>query len=66
MHGYYQHQHLMIGKNKEGVYVLGVPGFYGEKNMAEMFGFPEFRKAKAEQKMGTEEQTFGYWCKNLE
>ena len=66
MHGYYQHQHLMIGKNKEGVYVLGVPGFYGEKNMAEMFGFPEFRKAKAEQRMGTEEQTFGYWCKNLE
>ena len=66
MHGYYQHQHLMIGKNKEGVYVLGVPGCYGEKNMAEMFGFPEFRKAKAEQRMGTEEQTFGYWCKNLE
>lgn len=66
MHGYYQHQHLLIGKSKEGGYILGIPGFYGEKNMAEMFGFPEFRKAKAEQKMGTEEQTFGYWCKNLE
>ena len=65
MHGYYQHQHLMIGKNKEGVYVLGVPGFYGEKNMAEMFGFPEFRRAKAEQTSEIKEQTFGYWCKNL-
>ena len=34
MHGYYQHQHLMIGKGKEGGYILGIPGFYGEKNMA--------------------------------
>jgi morphogenetic protein associated with SpoVID len=48
MHGYYQHQHLMIGKSKEGGYILGIPGFYGEKNMAEMFGFPEFRRVKAE------------------
>ena len=27
MHGYYQHQHLMIGKGKEGGYILGIPGF---------------------------------------
>ena len=66
MHGYYQHQHLMIGKSKEGGYILGIPGFYGEKNMAEMFGFPEFRKAKADQTSEIKEQTFGYWCKNLE
>ena len=65
MHGYYQHQHLMIGKGKEGGYILGIPGFYGEKNMAEMFGFPEFRRAKAERTSETKEQTFGYWCKNL-
>ena len=65
MHGYYQHQHLMIGKSKEGGYILGIPGFYGEKNMAEMFGFPEFRKAKADQTSKIKEQTFGYWCKNL-
>ena len=65
MHGYYQHQHLMIGKSKEGGYILGIPGFYGEKNMAEMFGFPEFRRAKAEQTSEIKEQTFGYWCKNL-
>lgn len=65
MHGYYQHQHLMIGKSKEGGYVLGIPGFYGEKNMAEMFGFPEFRRAKAERTSEIKEQTFGYWCKNL-
>ena len=65
MHGYYQHQHLLIGKSKEGGYVLGIPGFYGEKNMAEMFGFPEFRRAKAEQTSEIKEQTFGYWCKNL-
>ena len=32
MHGYYQHQHLMIGKGKEGGYILGIPGFYGEKH----------------------------------
>lgn len=65
MHGYYQHQHLMIGKGKEGGYILGIPGFYGEKNMAEMFGFPEFRRAKAEHTSEIKEQTFGYWCKNL-
>lgn len=65
MHGFYQHQHLMIGKNREGGYVLGVPGFYGEKNMAEMFGFPEFRKARAERRPEITEQTFGYWCKDL-
>ncbi len=66
MHGYYQHQHLLIGKSKEGGYILGIPGFYGEKNMAEMFGFPEFRRAKADQTSEIKEQTFGYWCKNLE
>lgn len=66
MHGYYRHQHLMIGKSKEGGYILGIPGFYGEKNMAEMFGFPEFRRAKAERTSEIKEQTFGYWCKNLE
>lgn len=66
MHGYYRHQHLMIGKSKEGGYILGIPGFYGEKNMAEMFGFPEFCKAKADQTSEIKEQTFGYWCKNLE
>lgn len=65
MHGYYQHQHLMIGKGKEGGYILGIPGFYGEKNMAEMFGFPEFRRVKAERTSEIKEQTFGYWCKNL-
>lgn len=65
MHGYYQHQHLMIGKGKEGGYILGIPGFYGEKNMAEMFGFPEFRRAKTERTSEIKEQTFGYWCKNL-
>lgn len=66
MHGYYRHQHLMIGKSKEGGYILGIPGFYGEKNMAEMFGFPEFRRVKAERTSEIKEQTFGYWCKNLE
>lgn len=65
MHVYYQHQHLMIGKSKEGGYILGIPGFYGEKNMAEMFGFPEFRRAKAERTSEIKEQSFGYWCKNL-
>ena len=65
MHGYYQHQHLMRGKSKEGGDIRGIPGFYGEKNMAEMFGFPEFRRAKAERTSEIKEQTFGYWCKNL-
>ena len=65
MHGYYQHQHPMIGKSKEGGYILGIPGFYGEKNMAEMFGFLEFRRAKAERTSEIKEQSFGYWCKNL-
>ena len=46
-------------------YLLGVPGYYqsAEKNMAEMFGFPDFLPAPA--RVGTGEG-FGYWCTEVQ
>lgn len=46
MHGYYQHQHLMIGKSKEGGYILGIPGFYGEKIWQKCSDFRSFAGQK--------------------
>ena len=48
----------MIGKSKEGGYILGIPGFYGEKNMAEMFGFPEFSQGKSRADIGNKRTDF--------
>ena len=72
MHGFYQYHHLMLGKCREGGYVLGIPGQYNEqeKNMAGMFGFPDFRPAdgKAAWKDapgGQPGRIFGYWCRAM-
>lgn len=72
MHGFYQYHHLMLGKCREGGYVLGIPGQYNEqeKNMAGMFGFPDFRPAdgKAAWKDAPDGQPgriFGYWCRAM-
>lgn len=62
-HGFYQYRHLLLGKNKEGSYILGVPGIRNpqETYMAQMFGYDLFRKS-ARPDTG---QTFGYWCREL-
>lgn len=63
MHGYYQYRYLMLGKCKDGGYVLGVPGIQDEQEqyMARMFGFPEFRPAANQQG----NVLFGYWCRPM-
>lgn len=63
MHGYYQYHYLMLGKCRDGGYVLGVPGTRGEQEeyMAKMFGFPEFKSALVQHG----EIDFGYWCRPM-
>lgn len=66
-HGYYNYDHLIIGKKQKDdgeVRILGVPGvFYEqEKVMAEMFGFPFFTPAEEGQ---VRESTFGYWYREI-
>lgn len=64
MHGYYNYRHLMLGKRKDGGYVLGIPGLYDhqEKNMADMFGFGEFKDTGRQNRS----RKFGYWCRRVE
>lgn len=63
MHGYYQYHYLMLGKCRDGGYVLGVPGTRREQEeyMAKMFGFPEFKPALVQHG----EIDFGYWCRPM-
>lgn len=62
-HGYYQYQHLLLGKTKDGQYVLGVPGLQNrqEQYMAGMFGYDRFRAVRR-CNCG---HMFGYWCRVL-
>ena len=47
-HGQYHFGHLLLGRNRLGQYILGVPGGYDqqERFMANMFGFPYFRESR--------------------
>jgi len=68
LHGFYEYQHLMLGRLFQGRrtrYVLGIPGEwnYREQYMAEHFGFPEFVSAE---QGGGKRNPFGYWCRTLE
>lgn len=64
LHGLFVHSHILIGKvkcrRKEKVYALLVPGIYdsGERVMAAMFGFDNFKKGKRD---GEDNRQFGYW-----
>lgn len=64
MHGYYNYQHLLLGKRKQGGYILAVPGLSEnqEQFMASMFGFPNFKLAKEQNNTGR----FGYWYRPVE
>ena len=69
LHGYYNYRHLILAKlnNPQGEprYLLGVPGHYfsNEKNLASMFGFPNFVLAK---KQPEEDGRFGYWYVDIQ
>lgn len=53
---YIKYQHLLLGIHKNGRYVLAVPGLNRntqDKNLAAMYGFPEYKAAQKE--------SYGYW-----
>ena len=62
-HGFYQYRHLLLGKDSEGEYVLGVPGIRSqqEQYMANMFGYKRFKRS-ATFECG---KVFGYWWRVL-
>lgn len=64
LHGYYNYQHLILGKYPEEVYYLGVPGnfYHREKLVAEMFGFEAFESECHPAAPGD----FGYYMKRVE
>lgn len=47
-YGFYNFGHLLLGKNRSGHYILGVPGGYDQQEqfMANMFGFSCFRESR--------------------
>ncbi|MBR1743410.1 MAG: hypothetical protein IJ733_16370 [Lachnospiraceae bacterium] len=64
LHGYYCYRHLLFFKDEQGVYTLGVPGIYNEKEFKNSikYGFPFFRPIGEEKRHGA----FGYWLMKLE
>ncbi len=67
LHGYYNYQHIILGKKEEGgknVYYLGVPGVYyeREKMVAIMFGFEGFECGNKKANNGG----FGYYMRRVE
>lgn len=68
LHGYYNYRHLILARLEnpggEPRYLLGVPGHYysNEKNLASMFGFPNFVLAR---KQPEQDGRFGYWYTDL-
>ena len=60
LYGYYNFGHLLLCKKENGQQILGVPGIYDqqERFMANMFGFPFFRKSREIQVPGRQG---GYW-----
>ena len=63
-HGFYQYHHLLLGRNADGEYVLGVPGIRNTQDqyMAQLFGYDKFLKSKVYD-CG---RVFGYWCRKLQ
>ncbi len=47
VHGFYNYRHLLLGRKRDGGYILGIPGLFEnqERFMASMFGFPMFKDA---------------------
>lgn len=62
-HGFYQYRHLLLGRRKDGSYVIGVPGIRNpqEKYMAELFGYDRFKTAR----LCECGKSFGYWYRTL-
>lgn len=68
MHGYHNYNHLLLVE-KDGYYLIGVPGVYSirESHAASLFGFSRFTDEYNQELDLTDEEkndygTFGYWC----
>ncbi|MCM1224764.1 MAG: DUF6128 domain-containing protein [Lachnospiraceae bacterium] len=64
LHGFYNYRYVILGKEQDGGYYLGVPGvFYErEKMVALMFGFEAFECPSGNVKAGE----FGYYLRKVE
>ena len=60
LHGYYCYRHLIFGRLRSGVYCLGVPGVYcdREKKQAMQYGMKEFISLVRQRSL---QGCFGYW-----
>lgn len=59
MHGFYNYRHIIVKKNEDCTYLLGVPGTYYEREqkVANMYGFSQFRSVNKDKRIGD----FGYY-----
>lgn len=59
-YGFYNFGHLLLGRNRSGHYILGVPGAYDQQEqfMANMFGFPYFKESR---RIQVPKDRGGYW-----
>lgn len=60
LHGYYCYRHLIFMQMQNGVYMLGVPGIYSEKDRrnGQRYGFCDFQSIGD---FGKQQGVFGYW-----
>lgn len=63
LHGFYQYHHLLLCRQEDGSFVLGIPGLQNpqERYMAQTFGFPDFKTAK----WMDHGRQFGYWYRTI-
>lgn len=71
LHGFFNYQHLIIGKSEEERWFIGIPGIYQrqERVMAAIFGFSEFVPAAVEEPgadTGEPINRYGYWYRYME
>lgn len=66
--GFARYGHLVIGRQSDGEFILGVPGVcydMQDRHLARMYGFPEFQNADFINEVclpeGEEGKHFGYW-----
>lgn len=63
LHGYYNYRHIILGREPDGFFYLGVPGVYyeREKMVALMFGFEAFECSGGKAEPGR----FGYYLRKV-
>ena len=63
LHGFYNYRHIILGREPDGCFYLGVPGVYyeREKMVALMFGFEAFECSGGKAEAGK----FGYYLRKV-